>query len=403
MRMTTDTDERSAAASRGDDDRVWPDVPRAARLAAHRAIFETARRVFDDTGPPPNLQCPDGTAPLGIAAYRSGLGPLLGTWIADGRVRAAPEVASLFATHLEQGRRRAERLNAVCDRILDAAAPRAVVPVLLKGAHTERYFPSSGARPRSDIDLLVEPGHAPAIAAALRDAGLVETRRTAVPPRWEWGPPEPQTVHTFTIDHADNPWSVDVHTSLHRTYARGFTAGAPEPFAHTSGTRIRGRAARVLKQPLLTTYLAQHAAHPMHGLRLLRLVELVYVIRGDAAARALEWSSFLDYVTHTGLARFTYPALALVNHLAPKTIPTEVEAALSAAAPPRMRTVTAAVAAAGGQLERRSLADKLMWAATVRERARVLLDVLRADPDAPGSPGWWGGYVRRARLLIRRR
>ena len=95
-------------------------------------------------------------AAVGLAGYTSGMGPLLGHWIAAGRVDGEPEIARTLAAHLSDNAVRAERLARETERTVAALCEAGVEVVVLKGQHTARsHFPAPATRPCSDIDLLV--------------------------------------------------------------------------------------------------------------------------------------------------------------------------------------------------------------------------------------------------------
>src|SRR6185503_17584404 len=89
-----------------DTDHLWPDSTAAQRMAAHDQIFRAAALVLD--GRPATLSAGRGTEPhaLGVAAFLSGTGPLLGWWIEQGRLSASAEASRLLAEHLAHNRRR---------------------------------------------------------------------------------------------------------------------------------------------------------------------------------------------------------------------------------------------------------------------------------------------------------
>jgi hypothetical protein len=367
---------------------MWPGVTREAFATAMRDIADVTRQVLQGPTPAPTLTTGQATdaRTLGIAAFVSGMGPLLGYWAERGVVRAASEADAVLRAHRAHAVRRHAML---ADRLAEAlAAMRSldVAPTVLKGMHTAwQYLPDPGTRTIGDIDLLIRPSELARASEALRRTGLVEGRRTPRPFRSEWTPPGPQPIHSLELDHADNPWSVDLHIALERRYARGVSASfGPAAFGGPQPITINGHRAQGLAQPLLAAFLALHASYGLDSLQLARLVELTLVIRHDVLSRRLRWADLRALVTGTGTAGFVYPAFRLVEDLAPGTVSTPFLATVEAAASPRAQRVVRAILDGGWyRLTRRSLDDKLMWASGPRQ---VLFNLTELVWPSEGSP-----------------
>ena len=108
----------------------WPDVPvdawRASLLEIERVSTGLISRELEDRATPGSIEIPEivdaGDADaraIGIAAFTSGMGPLLGSWIERGRLRAPRAIASLLALHLDHSRKRARRMRVAADAALD--------------------------------------------------------------------------------------------------------------------------------------------------------------------------------------------------------------------------------------------------------------------------------------------
>ncbi len=344
---------------------LWPGVDRPSFDAAAAAIADVTASVLNGRGPH-RLHRPAQVTPLalGVAALVSGMGPLLGYWIEQRRVVADAEATTVLGRHLEQGRRRFTRLARELTALLDVLGDRGIAATVLKGMHTGfRYFPEPGTRTIADIDILVPPDQLEATRRALRETGFREQRSTRRPFRSEWARPGTDIVHSLELDHAENPWCVDLHVELERSYFRGLRVrlDAPSPPAGAPFD-LAGRPASGLAQPLLTAFLALHTSHGLDHLQLLRLVELVFVIRRDGASGALAWKDLARLLETSRALRFVYPALDLVEALAPGTVDGSLLARLRAEATPRQQRVVAAIRESGRlRLPRRSLDDKLMW------------------------------------------
>jgi hypothetical protein len=341
-----------------------------------------------------------------VAAYASGLGPLLGHWAQGGSLAAGAAASRLLAEHLDHGRRRAGTLGARLAALLDVLADKGVTPTLLKGSDTAyRYFPEPGTRPRADIDLLVAPQQLDTARGALAAAGYFEYRRTRHANRSEWRHEDaPQTLRSVELDHADNPWSLDLHVALERWYFRGLRAGYGYPTDdQLAPWTFDGRPVRVLAQPLLTAFLALHASYGLRDFRPLRAVELVLVLRRDTADGSLRWDALAELLDRTGSARFVYPAMELTERWIPGTLGPDLRRQLDRAATPRMRRVVNQVEADGLRLGHRSLDEKLMWARGATELLGNLSELVWSADDAMSAGDQLRVHLRRARMLVGQR
>lgn len=382
---------------------LWPDVsPDEWRraLAAIEAATKAALSGDDD-----GTATLDGDlAAIGLAAYTSGMGPLLGWWIERGVISADASVAVLLRLHLRHNRLRAERLSIEASRAAEILAAVGAAPTVLKGMHTAHaYFPEPGTRPGSDIDLLVPAERMAAAEDALRAAGFALKSQEYHPYSSAWAPVDaPALPRTLTLVHADDPWSLDVQTSLDRPFGgagvarlNGLRATSPvAPWRMSED-------ATVLTQPLLTLFLAAHAS--ASSLTLLRLTELVLVIRADTDRGALDWAGLVEAARSAGALRFIHPALALCDRLAPGTVPREVLAACDAVATPATRRFLAGVTpATAHSIDRLSMDERYMWADGWWARFRQLAYELGPAPAGYSLRRMLDIYRTRAWRLIRR-
>jgi hypothetical protein len=126
---------------------------------------------------------------------------------------------------------------------------------------------------------------------------------------------------------------------------------------------------------------------------------MVEIIRADVAGGQLVWDEFLDAVRRTGAARYTYPALTLVEDLAPGTVDARALAMGHRASTWAVRHTVARLVPAGGSLDDRGIIRQVMWMsgplAVLRRVLRMLwptsLDSLR------GMPQGWRMRFRRLR------
>jgi hypothetical protein len=338
---------------------------------------------------------------IGLAGYTSGMGPLLGLWLEQGRLSARGPVAVTLGRHLTHNRLREARMESAAARIVGRLADRGIETLVLKGSHTgPAYFPETGARPASDIDLLVAADDGRAAERVMRDCGLALKARNP----WESAWVDPSTrdePRSLTYVHAEDPWSIDLHNALNISVGRGTPLaelGRAWPMASVRWWPVDPRG-RVLDQPLLLIHLAAHAGAGWQNLTLLRQVELVLVIRQDLAAGRLSWDAFLNVGARTGALGYAYPALRLADRLAPGAVPGEVLDHCASHAPRAVRRALEQLTPATAQrIDRTSLGEHFMWAEGWRGRLRLLAaDILPA--------GTWAEFRRiyeeRAWRLIR--
>lgn len=390
------------AKRRGDPAWLWPDITVEAWREALGRIADVAQAVLSGAAPPPRL---DGdSAAIGLAGYTSGLGPLLGWWAQAGALEASPTVRPVLDRHLAHNRIRAARLEAAAIEVTRRLAQAGLAVAVLKGADTGRaYFPDPGVRPASDIDLLVRPEDARAAEAVLAAQGFAEASRGERESSWR--PPAcPPAPRSLTLAHADDPWSIDLHSSLNLMVSAGAPLAALDAAQPMASRRpwALGPHAVALDQPLLLFHLAIHAGAGLQNLTLLRLVELTLVIRQDLAAGRLTWDAFLAMGERLGLSGFAYPALKLCNDLTPDIVPPNVLDLCARAAPRGVqRLVRRLTPATAQRIERSSIGEHFMWTDDWRQRARQL-----AADLVPRTGSWkalWSIYEKRAWRLVRGR
>ena len=260
--------------------------------------------------------------------------------------------------------------------------------MVLKGMHTAHtFFPDPGVRPLSDVDLLVSPAETAASEEVLREAGYRPVLVQRNPYKCDWAPMGAERgPRSLSFTHADDPFTLDVHSSLDRNFFGVATVRLDRLLSASRCDRWGpAPAARVPGQPLLLLLLATHASEGLHGLSLIRLVELARVIRQDAERGALDWDEVTDAAAGVGALRFAYPALHLCEQLVPGSVPAAALGRFAAAATRSMRRVLAGLTPGTAQrLDRLSLEERFMWAGSIRERSRRLAYALWPAP-AGGS------------------
>lgn len=359
------------AKRRGTPAWLWPETSvEQWRDALHR-IEPIVRGAL---GGDPSGHALDGDAEaVGLACYTSGVGPLLGWWRGHQLIETSPEVGAVLDLHLAHNQQRAARMEAAALTLVEALYQRGVSALILKGAHTARdYFPDPGTRPASDIDLLIDPAATSHVEEAMLACGYIAAARGRYESNWrlEGAPEHPKSLR---LVHCDDPWSVDIHTSLNVPVSAGAPVAeldAAEPLASRRRWSVSPNA-RTLEQPLLLLHLAVHAGGGLQNLTLLRLVELHFVIRRDIANGLLSWGAFMDLGRRTGSLGFAWPALKLCEDLVPATVPEDVLRACALSVPPGARRVVERLVPATAQrVDRASISEHFMWAAGASGRLR---------------------------------
>ena len=241
----------------------------------------------------------------------------------------------------------------------------------------------------ADIDLVVSPRSIKSAMGALAAAqySYTPSSRYGRPFKCEWIPPgAPRYLRSLELTHVDNPYTIDLHSSLDRNF---FGVRTVNFDALTAGGNRHWRqihqAAQVLHQPLLLAFLAAHAAYEFRHLPLVRLVELVLVIRADRAASRLEWEDLSSMLERVGAERFVYPAFALAERLAPGSVDRDFLKRLTRAATPGMRRVLERLRPSTAQQPVEvSLGERFMWASGPIEHLRRAVHLVW-PPEVAGS------------------
>jgi hypothetical protein len=350
------------AIRRGNPQWLWPKTTRPGWQAALYQIEHVTRQILSGEEGAATLE---GDADdIGIAAFTSGMGPLLGHWSVEGLLDAKPSVRSVVELHYSHNSERMEQLRRFASAAVEALSNAGVGVTVLKGMHTAHsYFPTPGARPASDIDLLIEPGAEPVAAAILQSLGYIRGGAYFGEQSWSMVG-TPALPRSLALVHRDSPWSIDLHTTLDRRYS----AGAPmirmdrALGARTKDCSPLSSAGSVLKGEDLVFYLAFHASLGLVSLSMLRLTELILVIRRIRDEAGFSWERLMRKAQDSGSCYSPYPAFRLVNELASGTIPDAVVQALERKAPAAMRRVIGGLSPSTCQrLERSSFDERFMW------------------------------------------
>lgn len=398
-RMAEIQQRLEAYRSSGDFNDLWSGVSGERRHAGHRQIFAVTRAVLNDLPGPRHLSADDehDVRAVGIAAYASGMGPLLGYWVATGTITADPATESLFSLHLAHGRQRAAKMCAHCLRLLGALGERDVVPILLKGIYTGRqFFPEPGVRPVADVDILIAPDEETVAERTLSALGYGQIAEEPGQTAWALRD-QPRTVQSLDLDHEANPWAVDLHTSVDRRFPGGFWARMGDaPFHAVGPWDLDGYPTRVFKQPLLLTHLAINVSSTINQLQLIHLVQLVLVIRDGTRTGSLTWQDMKRLVDHLEIGRFVYPALELAERFVPGVLEDNFRRHGQAAVTRRVGRIIDHKIESTMIPDGRSIDDLLAWAQGPGQVVSAARYFLRAN----GRIGWGKVYRRRLRLLL---
>jgi hypothetical protein len=325
----------------------------------------------------------DGAAEeLGIAAYTSGMGPILGYWIAQGVLPASPDVAAVLELHYRHNSSRMEKMAERSIAAVKALADAGIRVTVLKGMQTAfAAFPVQGTRPLSDIDLLIDPADKRPAEDVLRSLGYTPGRTVPLPPQQCWRMHgTPKLPRSLSLVHHDDPWYIDLQTSLDRRYSAGAPMisldGALGP--RTSDSWALSPAGKSMSPALLALHVAWHASCGLQNLRLVRLTELALTIGGNQRNAAFPWEEFIDIGEQTRVLSSAYPALYLTELLAPGTVCNSVLRRSESRAPRAVRRVVKRLTPANGQrILRCSLEERFMWTSSFSNFARQLaLDIV---------------------------
>lgn len=341
------------------------------------ATIETALREVIALGRSDNALFNDPVA-LSIACYTSGTGPLLGSWIEQGKLTTTRANAEVLSIHLEHNRARMAQLTACTAEAVGALSDGGANPIVLKGMHTaHHYFDEPGQRIASDIDLLLHPDQLPIAAQILTNLGY-EPKKGGFRQR-SWAMPDVATQPiTLTYVHRDDPWSIDLHNGVTRKLAGGVHMAdidALVPIVALDRWCV-SRSGGVFPPPLLLAHLLVHAGFCFQGLTLQRQYEIVLVIRnGDQ--EEFDWPAFTAHCDRADLWPFLYPALRCAELLSPGLIPDPIMLRSRNAAPPPVRKLVESHSAASIHgVARWSWTERYMWADGMLQCVRQFVNEL---------------------------
>jgi hypothetical protein len=321
---------------------------------------------------------------IGVAALLTGTGPLLGHWVERGSLDVSERLGSVLSRHLSHGRMRVKRISRGVAPALGALAKAGVVPMVIKGFHTAyRYFAEPGLRPISDVDLIIAPTDIRQAETTLQRVGFKASHIVTTPYKRDWYPADDdRRLWSFQFFHARDRWKLELHDGAN--FGDLPSLGLQLDVGPRSSMRwcAADVPVRVPAQPLLVALLAAHLSSELHQRCLLRVAELVLVIRRDQELRLFDWDAFDALLDESAADRFMYPALALVEQLAPGTVAPRVLARLCRASTRLARVVVQRLTPTYPILEDRPiLAERLMWATNGRHAIQSIANWVNPSPS----------------------
>jgi hypothetical protein len=163
----------------------------------------------------------------------------------------------------------------------------------------------------------------------------------------------------FSVELSDERtrWAVELHVSLARVFHPGAVARLDVMRSFTESIVVRERTLLTLAPVASLLTLACHCSQELYSSRLLRLVEIVRVIRSGR----VDWNEALALLHQSGAARFTYPAFALAENLAPGTVDQRVLVLARAESTLAARHTVKRLVPSGGSGDEMGLLRQVMW------------------------------------------
>jgi hypothetical protein len=210
----------------------------------------------------------------------------------------------------------------------------------------------------SDVDILVDPACVETAKSALHSAGFRPSGPVLQPYKQDWiGPGVDEQVFSVELSDERSRWAVELHASLVRTFHPGAVARLDIARGLTEQFVVERRTLLALAPAATLLTLACHCSQELYSSRLLRLVEIIRVIRSGR----IDWNEFLQLLRESGAARYTYPALALAENLAPGTVDQRVLTLGHAESTWAARHSVSRLVPAGGSGDEMGLLRQIMW------------------------------------------
>ena len=187
---------------------LWPAISIPKWQAALFEIERATRQILS------HGRCDDAlhgeAEDIGIAAYTSGMGLLLGYWLSTGLLSAPQATEAVLKLHYRHNSARMQRLARQASRAVAQLTAGGVKVTVVKGMHTAfSFFPTPGSRPTSDIDLIIAPEDKAAAQRILRELAYLPEREFTLPDEQFWRHRSLCVVpQSLSLTHWDDPWGI---------------------------------------------------------------------------------------------------------------------------------------------------------------------------------------------------
>jgi hypothetical protein len=352
------------AIRQGNPHWLWPDISLEGWRNALLEIEDVTRQILSNGRTTALLS--ESANNVCVAAFTSGMGPLLSYWGARGLFQAPHDVLAILDLHHRHNALRMDMLAARATEAVESLASHGVGVTVLKGMQTAfAYFPTPSTRPIADIDFLIDEADKEMAGEVLSGLGYLPGRTMPCPPQQSWRLPTSASLpRSLMLTHCDDPWYIDLQTALSRRYSDG--ARMIQLDSLRTPDRMErwalSRSASALSPTAMVLHLACHAGCGLHNLMLVRLTELVLVVRKSSQERRFTWGDFIDLAQETGSLPSAFPALCLAERLCSGTVPEAVLETAEMHVPVAVRRVLRQLRPASAQrVLRWSLKERFMW------------------------------------------
>jgi hypothetical protein len=300
---------------------VHPNLPPFATIQA--ALVAVTDRLVREIGAPEEAAPDWSDFEWGIARSVCVMHGLAGMLAGRLRWRGPESWAKFLGEQQRHMRLREARAREILARLHDATCARGIAVVPLKGsALLALGIHGDGVRPMSDIDLLVAPVTAAALAETLQSVGY---RPSHSCDRHAVFVPVDQTLPDIFGEHVDIPFRIEVHVAI----AEPLPVSLVDITASLWPRDARPGSNPYMSNAALFCHLLLHAAGGMRT-NSLRFMQLIDLARLAPRLTREEWSGLIGDGED---AWWKYPVLRLVARFLPDVIPADVLAAARAACP----------------------------------------------------------------------
>ncbi len=261
--------------------------------------------------------------------YWQGASAWLAQRLDNSALQPPPEALASLESAAGDIRQRTRVMLAGAAELLGAFGSQGIPAMPLKGALlARRHYPDPELRALGDLDILVRRSDLPAVRRVLAALGYRFLKRSEKDETYLRGEYKPN------VWAPDNVHPVEIHHRALCEYA-GMLCDLTETLWRHSPVQPynAGVECPQTDPPALLAHLSAHAlADWVLGLGKLSQVNDLLLLTGSLPAES--WVDFIELAA--GRERFLYPALLLLERLAPGSLPQEPAARMAAALPPRL-------------------------------------------------------------------